>query len=57
MDEPEPSPQAAEWTGPVELICRECSELISVKDPAELIRALHLLHDCTASPLIAGGRE
>lgn len=38
---------------PVELICVECGELVQVKDPAQLIRALHLLNECSTRSLLA----
>lgn len=56
MSQPEPQPQPApshEWMGPLELICRECGERIAVQDPAELIRALHLVNECSVRALLS----
>jgi hypothetical protein len=53
MSQPEPSPQPQEAPGPLELICVECGELISVRDPAGMIRALHLVNECAVRALLS----
>lgn len=44
--EPDTRPRA------VELICAECGEFVRVADPAVLIRALHLLNECSVRTIL-----
>jgi hypothetical protein len=34
------------------VLCPECGEVIEVKDPAALVRALHLLNECSLRTLL-----
>lgn len=36
----------------ITVLCAECGELVEVKDPAALIRALHLANACSVRTLI-----
>jgi hypothetical protein len=46
VSDPQPQPQ------PITVMCPECRELIEVKDPEGLIRALHLQNECAVSGLL-----
>lgn len=37
---------------PLTVICPECGDVIEVKDPGALVRALHLLNACTLRALL-----
>lgn len=41
----------------VEIICVECGETIRVADPAEVIRALHLVNECSLASLLMRGPQ
>lgn len=41
----------------VTAMCPECGELITVKDPAALIRALHLINSCVLRDLLTKADE
>jgi hypothetical protein len=52
--EPSESDAAPPVGGPIATICPECGELIEVKDPAALIRALHMVNACALRALMTG---
>jgi hypothetical protein len=41
----------------VTVLCPECGEVVEVKDPAALIRALHLMNACTVRALLSKEEE
>lgn len=43
--------------GSLTVICPECGEVIEVKDPGALVRALHLVNECSLRSLLAAPRE
>ncbi len=47
------SEEPTEYAAPVELLCVECGEMVKVNDVVALIRALHLLNECTTRSLLA----
>ena len=47
MSQPEPQP------APLRVLCPECGDIIEIQDPANLVRALHLLNACSIRNLLS----
>lgn len=52
MSQPEPQPVPVQAHG-VTVLCPECGSIVEVKDPAALIRTLHLMNECPAGTILA----
>jgi hypothetical protein len=46
MSQPQPQP------APVQVLCPECGQIIEIEDPAALVRALHLVNECSVRTLL-----